>query len=505
MIAKQGGNRVGKRAPGAAKGETSIKRAALINMASRYGAALVQLAYSVVLARMLTPEDFGVVAIAQVFVTFFALFQDMGLGSAIIQRQDLEERDVSRIFGFSAVLAGVLAALFALLGPLVASVYGDPRLVGICGALSVTVLLSTLNTVPNALLMKSRRFVAVGKRQVLCALVASAAGMLSAALGAGPYAIVVYSVTNALFNLVWNWSTNRVRPLFLGMVASVRKVFGYSAWLFGFNLITYFSRNTDNLLIGYFFGPFDLGNYGKAYQLMQYPQTHLTSVVASVLHPMLAERQDDVGYIYDVYVRLSKALSLIGVFVSAFCFFAADEIVFVLYGEQWGASAVCLRYLSVSIWSQMVCGASGPIFQVLGRTREQFLRGLLISVATIGATLAGVYLGGIESVALLVGLAYFVPFVLLVPFLIRASFGREARGFLRVFAPDLAIALALCAVLACMGWAESFGPVPSLAIKLLAGAAAYVILLVGSRQVRWIAALLPTRVRSRMPAWLLGR
>jgi len=226
----------------------------------------------VVLARMLTPEDFGVVAIAQVFVTFFALFQDMGLGSAIIQRQDLEERDVSRIFGFSAVLAGVLAALFALLGPLVASVYGDPRLVGICGALSVTVLLSTLNTVPNALLMKSRRFVAVGKRQVLCALVASAAGMLSAALGAGPYAIVVYSVTNALFNLVWNWSTNRVRPLFLGMVASVRKVFGYSAWLFGFNLITYFSRNTTTSSTGTSSGPLALETTARPNHLCNTPK-----------------------------------------------------------------------------------------------------------------------------------------------------------------------------------------------------------------------------------------
>ena len=478
-------------------GETSIKRAALINMASRYGAAVVHLVYSIVLARILAPADFGIVAIAQVFVTFFALFQDMGLGSAIIQRQDLESDDLSRLFGFSLVLGVCLAALFALFGLPISAVYGEPQLMSICWALSATVLFSTLNTVPNALLMKSRRFIVVGMRQVLCALAASVAGVASAALGAGPYAIVIYSISNALLAFLWNYATNRVVPQFRAMLVSVRKVFSYSAWLFGFNLINYFSRNADNLLIGYFFGTADLGNYGKAYQLMQMPQTYLTSMVAGVVHPMLAEQQDDLDRIYYVFVRMTKVLSLIGVLVSILCLFAADEIVDLLYGPQWTSSAVYLRCLAVSIWSQMVCGASGPMFQVLNRTMEQFVRGALIACAVVGGILTGVALGSVEAVAAFVGASYWVAFLLLLPFLIRRSFGRSIIAFLRMLVPDALIAVGVSLVLFLLHPLPLQGTL-SLVVKTLAAGITWLALIVALGQSKWLEALLPTRLRRKL-------
>lgn len=477
---------------------SSIKGAALINMVSRCLGAILGLVYTVILARILSPEDFGVVAIAQVFVTFFALFQDMGLGSAIIQRQDLEPIDISRLFGFSMLLSLGLGFMMAIAGIPISFMYEEPILRGICCALSLTTFFSTLNTVPNALLMKSRRFVVVGIRQVVSTLVASIFGITSAHFGAGPYAIAVYSISNSLFTFSWNYATNRVRPVFTNTIASVRKVFGYSAWLFGFNLINYFSRNTDNLLVGYYFGSAQLGNYSKAYQLMQRPQSYLTSVIASVLHPMLAERQDDTDYIYEVFIKLCKALSLIGVFIAVLCFFSADEIVDILYGSQWQSSAACLRCLSLSIWSQMVCGSSGPIFQVLNRTKEQFVRGLLISVATVGATLVGVAMGSIESVALLVGIAYFVPFILLLPFLIQRSFSRSAGGFLKVFLPDLVIAILLGLVLFAIDWLPSLGMVASLLAKLVVATIVYFILIRTFGQEKWLYILLPSKLRKRL-------
>lgn len=472
-------------------GETSIKRAALINMGARYGAAIVQLAYSVILARILSPEDFGVVAIAQVFVTFLALFQDMGLGSAIIQRQDLTDDDLSRLFGFSIALSLALGAAMAGVGIPVSAVYHEPMLLGICFALSLSTVFSTLNTVPTALLMKSKRFATVGLRQVFCAVAASGLGIASALLGAGPYAIVTYSVSSALLNLAWNWLSHPVKPSFREIMGSVRKVFGYSVWLFGFNLINYFSRNTDNLLIGYYFGAADLGSYSKAYQLMQYPQGYLTTVIAGVLHPMLAEKQRDVDHIYDVYLRVSKVLSLLGVFIAVFCFFSASEIVVLLYGNQWASTATCLRYLSMSIWPQMVCGASGPIFQVLNRTKEQFLRGLFVAAATVGAALTGIAMGSIESVSMLVGIAYFVPFVLLLPFLIRDSFNRNITSFLRMFAPDVAIAILLATCLTLVNSIDSWAPIASLLIKLVVGLVVYLALIIMLRQARWLSPVLP--------------
>lgn len=481
-----------------------IKRAAFINMGSRYAALAVQLIYNAVLSRILSPDDFGVVAIAQVFVTFFSTFSDMGLGSAVIQRRDLEPEDFSRLFAFTGLVGLGLAVLLTLAGVPISWVYSNASLAPVCWILSVSLLLTTLNTVPNALLMRSKEFVLVGIRQVASALAASVVGVASALLGAGLYAIAVYSVASSLITFLWNWLPNRVRPRLRGMCASVRKVFGYSAWVLGFDVVNYFSRNLDNLLVGYFFGTAELGNYNKAYQLMRYPQTYLTGVVTPVLHPMLAERQDDVDYIYSVFLKSVKALSLIGVFVSVACFFCADEIVEVLYGDQWGQAADCFRLLAVSVWSQMVCGTSSTMFQVLNRTREQFVRGVAIAAVIVASILAGVAMGSVEAVAGCVGVAYYIAFATFLDFLVRRAFGRSVLSFLRELVPDAVIAALLSAVFALTGLLP-LPALPLLVVRLAVGAAAFVALLVCTGQLRWLAFVLPSGVRSRIPAaWLEG-
>lgn len=479
-----------------------IKRAAFINMGSRYAGLAIQLVYTAVLSRMLTPEDFGVVAIAQVFITFFSTFSDMGLGSAVIQKRDLGGVDFSRLFAFTCLVGLALAGLFSLAGWPISWVYGDARLVAVCAVLSASLLLNTVNTVPNAMLMREKRFVAIGVRQIVSALVASAAGVASAFLGAGLYAITVYSVVNSLVVFLWNYLPNRVPLRFSGMRGSVAKVFGYSAWVLGFDVVNYFSRNLDNLLVGYFFGTAELGNYSKAYQLMRYPQTYLTSVVTPVLHPMLADRQNDLGYIYSVFLKSVKVLSLIGVFISVACFFCADGIVEVLYGSQWGQAADCFRLLAVSVWSQMVCGTAGTMFQVLNRTREQFVRGLAIAAVIVASILCGVLLGSVEAVAACVGVAYYVAFATFLSFLVRKSFGRPVSSFLRELAPDAAIA----ALLSAFFWATgslSLAGAALLFVRLALGALAFAALLVAFGQLGWLASVLPSGLRSRIPARLL--
>lgn len=483
-------------------GQMGIKRAAFINMGSRYAGLVIQLVYTAVLSRILSPEDFGVVAIAQVFVTFFSTFSDMGLGSAIVQRQDLEGADFSRLFAFTGLVGIFLAVLFALAGFPISWVYGDAALLPVCVILSASLLLNTLNTVPNALLMKGKRFALIGVRQIASSLAASAAGIASAALGAGLYAITVYSVASSLIIFLWNYLPNRIRPSVRGMRAAVSKVFGYSAWVLGFDVVNYFSRNLDNLLVGYFFGTAELGNYSKAYQLMRYPQTYLTSVVTPVLHPMLAERQNDLDYIYSVFLKSVKVLSLVGVFISVACFFCADGIVEVLYGPQWGQAADCFRFLAVSVWSQMVCGTSGTMFQVLNRTREQFTRGVAIAGVIVASILIGVALGSVEAVAACVGVAYYIAFATFLAFLVRKSFGRGVASFLRELIPDAAIAILLSLIFWVTGMVPLAG-LPLLVVRLVIGALAFLVLVAALGQAKWLDAVLPTGLRRRIPVRLL--
>ena len=478
--------------------ETSIKRAALINMASRYLSGFISMLYSILLARILSPADFGIVAIAQVFVTFLQLFCDMGFGSAVVQRQDLTPENVSGLFGFSAVLGSILGIIMALLAFPMSIVYREPALVGIFIGLAPSIFFATINTVPNALLMKSKRFMLVGVRQIVSVILCSILGLVTALLGAGPYAIIIFSIANNFVLFLWNYLTYPIKPSISGSRDAVGSVWGYSAYLFGFNFINYFSRNADNLLIGYYFGKTALGNYAKAYQLMLYPQNNLTGTITAVVHPMLAEHQNDIERIYGVYIRMTKALSLLGVFFSVICCFCADEIVLLLYGDGWGQAATCLKFLSVSIWSQMVCGSSGAMFQVLNRTKEHFIRGVLIAVVLVGSIMVGVAAGSVESVAFAVGIAYNVPFILMLPFLIKRSFGKSQLAFLRTLLPDFLIAIGLCAVLSAVSLIPFEHWLTAFAVKLLVGTAAYFVFLVVLGQAHWIIDFLPAKMKQKL-------
>lgn len=484
--------------------ETSVKRAAFINVASRYAAIFIQLAYSVILARILSPDEFGIVAIAQVFVAFFNLFADMGLGSAVIQRRDLSEMDISRLFAFSAILGLVLAFIFVALGVPIAALYDRNELHAVFVGLGLSVLFGTLNTIPNAKLLKNRRFVSVGARQIGSTCVASVAGLASAFAGASYMAIVIYSIVNNAFIFIWNYASEPIKPRFRKVLDSVRKVFGYSAYLFGFNLINYFARNSDNLLIGYYFGAASLGNYSKAYQLMYYPLTYLTNIVTPVLHPMLAERQKDKDYIYTFYIKTVKILSLLGVYITLLFCFCSEEIIGVMYGDQWLMAAPYLSLLSISIWSQMICGTSGTMFQLLNRTRDHFIRGLIISLTVTASIFLGVAMGSIEAVALCVGVSSYVAFFLIGPFLIKRAFGRSVAQFYKELVPDLGIASCLFVVFYMLNITIHCNVILSLGIKVIVSGCAFVVLLILFRQFKWFTSVIPHSILNRLPKRILG-
>lgn len=479
--------------------ETSVKRAAFINVASRYSAIVIQLAYSVILARILSPDEFGIVAIAQVFVAFFNLFADMGLGSAVIQMRSLSKVDISQLFACSIVFGLGLSALFVVLGTPMAALYGREELRTVFLCLSFSVFFGTLNTIPNALLLKNKQFMSVGARQVVSTLFASVAGLASALAGASYVAIAIYSIAYNAFIFLWNFSSNAMKPIFKGSLCAVRKVFDYSAYLFGFNLINYFARNSDNLLIGYFFGAASLGNYSKAYQLMYYPLTYLTNIVTPVLHPMLVDRQEDKEYIYSFYIKTVKLLSLLGVYVTLLFCFCSEDIIMAMYGDQWLMAAPYLSLLSISIWSQMICGTSGTMFQLLNRTRDHFVRGFIISLTVTASIMLGVALGSIEAVALCVGVSSYVAFVTIGPFLIRRAFEQSVAKFYRELLPDLGIALCLACVFLFMSRLEVESVYLALAIKMAISGVAYVVLLILFRQFKWFKIVLPHALVGRLP------
>lgn len=423
----------------------SMRAAALFQFGSKYISMGAQLIITAVLARLIAPDDFGLVAIVTVFTGLFSLLSDMGIGVAIVQYRDLTEQDYGKLFGFSIVLAIGLTATFCAVSPLIAAIYGDDRLVSLCCAASPLLLFSTLNMVPSGLMLKERRFAAIGMRLVCATAVSGVMAIGIAFSGAGCYALVIQSALSAFIVLVWNVITRRISHISLHFMEPLRRIFSYSSYQFGFSLINYFSRNLDNLLIGRFMGPAQLGYYDKAYKLTGYPLSAFSSVIGSVIQPYRAEHQDDSDVIFSCFMRVEKLLSLVGVGVAVVFFCASSEIIQVFYGPGWEAAIPAFSILGVSVYFQMMGNPSGAFFQSLGRTDYMFRVGLINTAITLVGLISGLFGGTITTVAFGIASAYCLHSFSIAWFLIHHGFGKSV-GCLKVFLPEVGVGsiVAIC-------------------------------------------------------------
>ena len=418
----------------------SMRAAALFQFGSKYVSMGAQIVITMVLARLIAPEDFGLVAIVTVFTGLFSLLSDMGVGVAIVQYRDLTEEDYGALFGFSVLLALGLTAAFCAASPLIAAFYGDPRLIALCCAASPQLLFATLNMVPSGLMLKERRFDAIGIRLVCATVVSGAVAIGLAVAGAGCYALVVQSALSALIVLAWNLGTRGVRRVSLRFKGPLRRIFSYSAYQFGFSLINYFSRNLDNMLIGRFMGSAQLGYYDKAYKLTGYPLSAFSSVIGSIIQPYMAEHQDEPDAIFNCFMKVEKLLSLVGAGVAVVFMCASSEIIQVCFGPGWESAIPVFAVLGVSVYFQMMGNPSGAFFQSLGRTDYMFRVGLVNTCITVVGLCAGLVGGSILTVAYGIAAAYCLHMFSIVYFLVHKGFG-QGYCCLKAFLPEICVGL----------------------------------------------------------------
>lgn len=471
----------------------SIKKAAFINLIAKYSNILIGLLFSAIIARILSPKDYGIVAIVTVFITFFLLFTDMGIGSAIVQNKKLTKEDENSIFSFSFLLGGGLGLIFTLCSIPIVAFYSDSVYYTICPMLAVSLFFNTVNMVPNAKLLKDKKFVRVGVRTVVVTLVSYSITIVLALIGFKYYALVIQSILQALFTFLWNLYHSGLRITKIKK-ESLLKIRNFSVFQFAFDFMNYFSRNLDNLLIGRFMGQKKLGYYDKGYRMMLYPINNLTFVVSPVLHPILSDYQNDKKYIYEQYKKVVKLLSIIGVFITVVCFFSSREIILIMFGSQWEPSIECFRLLSISVWSQMVVTTAGAIFKSLGRTDLTFKSGLVHITIAVAMIVIGVCTGDIYKVSLLVSVSMLIRFFVEYFFLIKKGFGLPLFGFLKIFVPEILGGVLMVAVLIGVYFIHIDNIVLSLLAKASAAGVVYLVYLIATKQINYLLAIMPKKL-----------
>jgi len=427
--------------------DISIRKASLINIVVRYSSILIQIFYSAVLARILTPKDFGIVAVLTVFSSFFSLLANMGIGTAVIQNKELSEKDNNSLFTFTAYLSLLLMILFSAFSLLIAFFYDNPVYKSLGAILSISLCFNILNTVPNAILLKQKRFLVVGIRTILVTLISSLITIILAISGLRYYSIVLHSVVSSIILFLWNMFSVKLHANLRVDWSSVKKIRSYASYQFLFNITNYFARNLDSLLIGKYLGEVSLGYYNKSYTLMLFPIQNLTHVITPVLHPILSDYQNDKEKIFIQYMKVVKVLSLLGVFIMPFSFYAADELILLFFGDQWTQAIPAFRILSLSIYAQMLASSTGAIYQSLGKTNLMFLSGIITTIVTVGGILIGIFVGRVEDVAKFVCLAMNVNFVIVFYILIKIGFSFRLFKLLSVLWKDIVIMACLFLVL----------------------------------------------------------
>jgi PST family polysaccharide transporter len=341
----------------------------------------INLATSVLLARLLAPGDFGLVAMAATVTSFAGLFVDFGLSTATLQRKDIDQNTVSALYfiNLGAGLAFTLAAIAA--APLAAHAFGDERVLPAVIGLALPILLGAAAAQHRALLQRAMRWSALQR-----------VDLASQVAGAG-FGVVLASCTDlgwwVLIAQVWMWSAVGLllsrrasgwRPSRVTSWSDARAALGMGLNLTGFNLVNYFHRQFDNVLIGWRFGAIELGHYTRAYGLFMMPLTALAWPLMSTLLPALSRAHPEPARWKRIYLSFVAPLACLTAPLAGLLFVLSEPLVLSLYGPDWEPTVPIFRALAISILVQPIYSSAGALFDSGGRSAEKLRAGILATM-----------------------------------------------------------------------------------------------------------------------------
>lgn len=428
----------------------SMAKSAMYNMIAKFGQMAIQLVIQMVLARLINAADFGVVAIITVALNFLNMFADMGLGVSIIQKSDLNEDDIGNVFSASMYIGVVLTLIMILLAYPISHIYNNPVYMQLFTMSSIIALFNSLNVVPNALIMREKRFDLVALRTILINAVAGVVAILAAFSGAKYYALVLNYFLSSVGIFIWNYMSTKERGLrikFKIQIRSLTTFMGkYSLFQFLFNIMNYFTRNLDYLLVGAYMGETTLGYYQKAYTMNLYPNQLFTNVISAVFHPYMRAYKHDYKKMYEKWVEINTLLSVVAATVMCIMFFCSEEIILIMFGDNWKTAIGCLHWLSICVWAQMLSSTCGAVFLSAGRTDQTFKCGVVNVLIILLALAVGLWIKDIDAVAFAIGMAYNIIFLITLLILVKWTLHQRIKTVLKRIVPDFLACLIFMAI-----------------------------------------------------------
>ena len=334
---------------------------------------LVGLAFGIVLGRLLSPSDYGMMAMISIFSLVATALQDSGFRTALTNIEHPKHEDYNSVFWFNIIMASSLYAILFLAAPLIGEYYHTPRVVPLCRYAFLSIVIASFGTAQSAYLFKHLRAKQQAEAGALAVILSSLTGVGMAFAGMAYWSLATQGLVYVGINTLLQWHFSPWRPSIHGITfAPVRRMFRFSCKILATTIMTHVNNNVLNILLGHYFTPRDTGNYNQAYQWNTKCYSLVQSMVAQVAQPVLVSLNGEEGRQKDVFRKMMRFTAFI-TFPLLFGFgLVAKEFIVIAIGEKWLASAQLIQILCVSgatmplstLFSNMIIskGRSGTFF-----------------------------------------------------------------------------------------------------------------------------------------------
>lgn len=395
----------------------------------RQGAAFV---ISIILARLLEPKDFGIIGMSLVFVSISDVFVDVGFTSGLIQQRNTKDITYSSIFYVNLVISLLFTLGIIIAAPYISDFYGIPEIKNILYYLSIIPPIAAVGRVHAAILTKRMNFKSLTLRDITATVVGGAIGLAAAFSDFGVYSLVFQQIASVATATCLLWLSIKWKPKFEFSKIEVKKLMGYSSYVFFDQALRQIFNRIDTIFIGKVFSPITLGFYSRAESLRAQVQTYTTNSVRKVIFPALSSLQDNPEEFEAVYYKVFNIVTGLTVLLVAPIFFLSEEIIIGLLGEKWQPSIIFFQILIFTTLTSPQIGLMAQTVLAKGHSKLKFKIGLIQRFLKLTPIVFGLYFGVLEftvAVVVAVTIVFFV-YAFVLQLKLRISFITQVISFL---------------------------------------------------------------------------
>jgi O-antigen/teichoic acid export membrane protein len=354
---------------------------------------LVTLIIGIVLARLLSPREYGLIGMSMIFIGFSEIFTNLGLSTALIQKKNPTEDHFSSSFYLNIVSALVLVGLFVFVAPYIASFYNTPQITPLIRILSLSMLISSFSIVQEARLRREINFKLLSIGKFISSIVAGLIGVILALKGFGVWSLVVQTLLSRFLVGSYFWYKSTWKPKLIFKLNAIKELWSYSMRMFVSGIINTAYEQLDSILIGKLFSITDLGLYSRAKSLNRFVISYSSESVGNVMFPVMSSLNDEREKLVQLGMKTESLVAFISWGLLGFLFVTAEPLFLVLFGQKWIAAIPVYKILCLSGFAYPISAATLSMLKASGDSKTFLKLEVYKKIGGLFFMLAGLYIG----------------------------------------------------------------------------------------------------------------